>query len=47
MVERSGEEGGWEEAEVRLEERDLWLRFQALTNEMIVTKLGRSETHDY
>lgn len=26
---------------VELEERDLWLRFQALTNEMIVTKSGR------
>lgn len=26
---------------VTLDDRDLWLRFQALTNEMIVTKNGR------
>lgn len=26
---------------VSLDERDLWLRFQNLTNEMIVTKNGR------
>lgn len=26
---------------VTLDDRDLWLRFQSLTNEMIVTKNGR------
>jgi brachyury protein len=26
---------------VTLDERDLWLRFECLTNEMIVTKNGR------
>ena len=29
------------EPQVTLEDRDLWNRFQALTNEMIVTKTGR------
>ena len=29
------------ECRVSLEERDLWSKFQELTNEMIVTKNGR------
>ncbi|KAL1139171.1 hypothetical protein AAG570_009231 [Ranatra chinensis] len=35
--------GGWGggQAVLSLEDRELWLRFQALTNEMIVTKSGR------
>lgn len=37
-----GNRGGRErEVSVALDDRELWVRFQTLTNEMIVTKNGR------
>lgn len=37
-----GSRGGRErEVNVALDDRELWVRFQTLTNEMIVTKNGR------
>lgn len=37
-----GARGGRErEVSVALDDRELWVRFQTLTNEMIVTKNGR------
>lgn len=41
-MEAVGEENLYgEDVMVSLDDRELWLRFQALTNEMIVTKSGR------